>query len=222
MLKKVKKILYIMLIMSMAFTMFSCKPKQKHKWMERGVDPNPPKIEPGVHPERGSVSEAVPIKTAVIFVPQGIQEREALDPDNGGKKVKAYRRTNKSILYEMEEITPESIDNALKDLQVISQDVVMYDFEIIDVENGSGMVGPGESGNTPERVGVVKYLDFLSSPLENATAYADKGLNDKDLVGLVEIEDVVSCIAETFTSNFGLADCSVVLVDEDGTIKTDE
>lgn len=222
MLKKIKKILYIVLIVSMVFTLFSCKQKQKHRWMEVGADPNPPKIEPGVHPERGSMSDAVPIQTAIIFVPQGIQEREVLDPENGGKKTKAYRSTNKSVLYEMEEITPESIDLALKDLKVISEDVIMYSFEIVDVENGSEIIGPGEKGDTPERVGVVKYLQYISSPLENADAYEGKELNEKDMVGKIDLQNIIRCVAETFSSNFGLTDCSVYLVDNDGTIKEDE
>ncbi len=39
---------------------------------------------------------------------------------------------------------------------------------------------------------------------------------------MVDLQDIINCVAETFSSNFGLADCSVFLVDNDGTIKEDE
>ena len=236
--KKIKKALYILLMMATMLTLFSCKKKAKHKWIEVGSDPNPPKVEPGVHPERGTASDAVPIETAVIYVPVGLQEKAIIDPNknaessSGNKqsssknssssknKKTAIKRDYKTVLYEMEALTAENVDKALKALQVISEDMQLYSFEIVNDNSVGVSAGPVDKSQALTQKGIVKYVDFISSPLDNSDEYANK-LNDKDLIGKIDGVDIMNCITETYASNFNLSSCEVVLVDDNGNIKKD-
>ena len=234
--KKIRKVLYILAILAMSLTMFSCKKRVKRRWDGKPADPNPPKIELGIHPERGTASDAVPIETAIIYVPVGLQEKTIVDPsknkssDNDKKqssskvsssknKKTAVKRDYKTILYEMEELTPENIDKALKGLQVISEDMKLYSFEIVSDDSVVVSAGPVDKSQALTQKGIVKYVDFISSPLDNSDKYANK-LNEKDLIGKIDGVDIMNCITETFASNFNLSSCEVVLVDAGGNVKT--
>ena len=234
--KKIKKALYILLMMATMLTLFSCKKKAKHKWIEVGSDPNPPKVEPGVHPERGTASDAIQIETAIIYVPVGLQEKTVVDPsknkesDNGNKqsssknsgsnknKKTAIKRDYKTVLYEMEELSAENIDKALKALQVIGEDMKLYSFDIVSDNSVGVSAGPVDKSQALTQKGIVKYVDFISSPLDNSDKYANK-LNEKDLIGKIDGVDIMNCITETFASNFNLSSCEVVLVDASGNAK---
>ena len=234
--KNIKKALYILLLMATMLMLFSCKKKAKHKWMEVGADPNPPKVEPGVHPERGTASDIIQIETAIIYVPVGLQEKTVVDPsknaesDNGNKqsssknsnngknKKTAIKRDYKTVLYEMEELTAENIDKALKALQVISEDMELYSFEIVPDNSVGVSAGPVDKSQALTQRGLVKYVDFIASPLDNSDEYANK-LNEKDLIGKIDGVDIINCITETFASNFNLSSCEVVLVDSSGNVK---
>lgn len=231
--KKIKKVLYILLITAMMFTLFSCKKKPRHKWVEVGADPNPPKVEPGVHPERGTVSDATEIETVIIYVPVGLQEKVVVDPsqntkssnenkqssskssNNNKNKKTAIKRDYKTVLYEMEEVSAENVDKALKALQVISEDMELYSFEIVPDNSIGVSAGPIDKSQALTQKGIIKYIDFISSPLDNSDEYANK-LNEKDLIGRIDGVDIINCITETFASNFNLSSCEVVLVDNSG------
>lgn len=233
--KMIKKTLYILLMMIMMLTLFSCKKKAKHKWIEVGSDPNPPKVEPGVHPERGTVSDAVQIETAIIYVPVGLQEKVVVEPtankdtNSGNKqsssknsssknKKTAIKRDYKTVLYEMEVLNAENIDKALKALEVISEDMRLYSFEVVSDNNVTVPAGPMDKNEALTQKGIVKYVDFISSPLDNSEKYENK-LNDKELIGKIDGVDILNCITETFASNFNLSSCEVVLVDDNGNKK---
>lgn len=235
--KKIKKILYVLLTMAMVFVLFSCKKKAKHKWIEVGSDPNPSKVEPGIHPERGSASDIPQIETAIIYVPVGMQEKVVIEPsqnkdsDNGNKqsssknsssknKKTAIKRDYKTVLYEMEELTSDNIDKALKALNVISEDMVLYSFEVLPDDNAVVSAGPMDKNQALTQKGIVRYVDFISSPLDNSDNYENK-LNEKDLIGKIDGVDIINCITETFASNFNLSSCEVILVDNNGNDKKD-
>ena len=235
--KKIRKTLYILLIMAMTFTLFSCKKRIKNKWVEK--DPQnvaPLVVEPGVHPEKGTASDIVPIETAVIYVPVGMQEKAVVDPNvnkesnnsnnkqssakNSSSKNKktAVKRDYKTVLYEMEELTADNVDKALKALNVISEDMVLYSFEKVTDESVVVSAGPMDKNQVLTQKGIIKYVDFISSPLDNSDEYKNK-LNDKDLIGKIDGIDIKNCIEETFASNFNLSSCELVLVDASGYVK---
>ena len=201
MLRDLKKVILIILIASMAIVGFSCKAKPKHKWVEVGASTTTQKIEPGVHPERGSVSDAVPIVLVPVMVPMG---RDA-------KGVAQYKK----YLYEMEdvEITPELIDEALKSVGVIGDDSLFCDLVLTDVPESEQInAGPGASGNLTQK-GTVRYVD-LSSELDNSDDYEGK-YYATDLAGLIDRHDIEHCITETFLENFQLVSCDITPVDMD-------
>ncbi len=194
MLKKIKKIAYIVLMAALVLTMFSCKPKRRHKWVEVGSDPNPPKIAPGVHPERGSDSDAVPIILVPVTFPLG--------RDSEGKP------QYKKYFYELEELTPDSVDVALKSVGVIDQESLFCDLVINEI-HGDNLpnAGPGAVGETLNKIGTVRYVD-LSTSLDNSDKYEGK-YYPKDLEGLIDQRDIEYCITQTFEENFQLVSCTI-------------
>ena len=105
--KRFRSVLYILLVFILILLCISCKKKVRHKWIEVGSDPNPVKVEPGVHPERGSESNAVPIVLVSIYYPTGRDK-------DGVPQYKKY-------FYEMEEMTPDNIDIAMKEIGLIDE-----------------------------------------------------------------------------------------------------
>lgn len=215
--KNFKKIVYIALIVATIASMFSCGKKTKHKWVEVGAEQTTEKITPGVHPERGSISDAVPIETVIVYVPLGIQEKEENVQNQNGTsvKVKRFKSAYKTVLYDVNEITPETVDMALKDLRVLGEDSEFYSLEILDDNDSKMAAGPGASNNLTKK-GLLSYVDYISSPLDNTDNYEGKGLNEKDLVGRIGQEDIVYCVTETFASNFNLTSCDIQLVGKNG------
>ena len=219
--KNVKKVVYIALLVSMIATLFSCAKKRKHNWVEVGTKETTEKITPGVHPERGSISDAVPIETAIIYVPLGIQEKEenVTNPNGSVVKVQRNKSAYRTVLYDLNEITPEAVDMALKDLKVLGEDSEFYSLEIVDDENNQMAAGPGATG-TISKKGIVSYVDYISSPSDNSEEY--EGKEGKDLIGKISLEDIVHCVTETYISNFNLSSCEMQLVNRDGSKKEDE
>ena len=216
--RNIKKTLYILLVMSMAACIFSCGKKTKHNWVEPGGETTKESITPGVHPERGSISDAVPIYTAVIYVPLGMQEKEVVDINDKSRKTKKIIRDYKTVMYEMNELTAENIDMALKYYGVLGEDAEFYSLEEVDDDSAKNSAGPGATGNLTKK-GIVSYVDFISSALDNSEKYAGKGLNTRDLIGKIDQADIEYCIVETFASNFNLTSCELRLVDDKGYVK---
>ncbi|MBO6119121.1 MAG: hypothetical protein J6P02_01500 [Lachnospiraceae bacterium] len=194
--KSFKKVLYVCLIVSLIFTCFSCKKNTKHKWMEVGADPNPAKIEPGVHPERGSESNAIPIVLIPIYFPTG-RDKE------GVSQYKKY-------FYEMLELTPDNVDLALKEMGLIDESSLFCDL-VISESDVIADAGPGASESKLTKKGTVRYVD-LASPIDNSDSYEGKYLA-KDLAGMIDQHDVEYCITATFQENFQLVSCDIVPVD---------
>ena len=216
MIKNNKKIIYVLLVVSMLLSLVSCG-KRKHKWVEKGAEQSTESIAPGVHPERGSISDATPISTVIVYVPLGIQEKEEeITNPNGSKvKVKRYKSDYKTVLYDLNEITPESVDMALKDLRVLGEDSEFYSFKLLDDNENQMSAGPGGSGVLNKK-GLLSYVDYISSPLDNSDDFEGKDTNSKDAIGRIALEDIVHCLTETFTTNFNLTSCEVQLVGKNG------
>ena len=219
MFKNVKRIVYIALMVSMVATIFSCGKKRKHNWVEVGSNKAAEKITPGVHPERGSISDAIPIETAIIYVPLGIQEKEEniTNPNGVVVKVPRYKGAYKTVLYDLNEMTPESVDMALKDLKVLGEDSEFYSLKIIDDKDSEMVAGPGGTGKINKK-GIVSYVDYISSPIDNSEDYEGKQTG-KDSIGMISLEDIVHCVTETYISNFNLSSCEMQLVNKDGSKK---
>lgn len=216
MIKSYKKIIYALLVVSMLLSLISCG-KRKHKWVEKGAEQSTESIAPGVHPERGSISDATPIETVIVYVPLGIQEKEeeVTNPNGSKVKVKRYKSDYKTVLYDLNEITPESVDMALKDLRVLGEDSEFYSFKLLDDDENQMSAGPGGSGVLTKK-GLLSYVDYISSPLDNSDDFEGKDINGKDAVGRIGLEDIVHCLTETFTTNFNLTSCEVQLVGKNG------
>lgn len=200
--KNLKKNLALVGIVVLMICTFGCK-KERHKWIEIGADGNPIEtnvetIKPGVHLERGSESNATKIILAPIYYPIGRDK-------DGNPKYKKY-------LYELEELTPESIDLAMKDIALIDESSLFCDLVIEDSEEILS-AGPGGKEASLTKKGTVRYVD-LGSPADNSDNYEGK-YYAKDLVGMIDQHDVEHCITETFRENFQLVSCSIVPVDMD-------
>ena len=195
--KKLKKITYIVLIVTLALMSFACA-KRKHKWMEVGADPNPPKIEPGVHPERGSDSNAVPVYLASIYFPLGRDK-------DGVAQYKKY-------FYEMDELTPENLDLAMKGVGLIDESSLFCDL-VLEESDVIADAGPGAVDSKLTKKGTVRYVD-LASNIDNSDNYEGKYLA-KDLAGMIDQHDVEYCITASFQENFQLVSCDIMPVEYD-------
>lgn len=196
--KNIKKVIIYTLLVLMVLVSFSCKKKVKHKWIEVGSDPNPAPITPGVHPERGTESDAVKIILAPIYRPLGRDK-------DGVPQYKKY-------LYELEELTPETLNEALMDVNLIDKSSLFCDLFIEDSEEVLS-AGPGAAESQLTKKGTVRYVD-LSSVLDNSDMYKDK-YYAKDLVGLIDQNDIEYCITKSFEENFQLVSCDIQPVDMD-------
>ena len=193
---KVKRIIYVVLIATLVLTSFSCKKRTKHKWREVGVDTTNEKITPGVHPERGSDSNAVPVYLAPLFFPVGRNQ-------DGVSEYKKY-------FYEMDELTADNIDKALKEVGIIDDSSVFCDL-VIKESKEVAAAGPGASESKLTKSGTVRYVD-LASPIDNSDDYEGKTAA-KDLVGMIDQADIEYCITATFQENFQLVSCDIEPVD---------
>ena len=200
MVKKIRQIAYIILMLLALLALTSCKKQVKHKWMEKGADPNPPKVAPGVHPERGSISDAVPIVSAPILIPMG--------RDTDGKMQYA------KYFYDMEALTTDGIDAAMKEFDLITPSSLFCNLLIEDVENPDQdvLAGPGAKGEKLTKKGVARYV-VLESDLINED---DPSMYDEVTEeGLITRSDIEDCIKKTFEENYQLVSCDIEMVSMD-------
>lgn len=196
--RNIRKMLIYTLLVVMVLLSFSCKKKVKHKWIEVGSDPNPAPIAPGVHPERGSASDAVKIVLATIYRPLGRDK-------DGIPQYKKY-------LFELEELTPDILNQAFIEVQLIDESSLFCDLLIEDSEEVLN-AGPGATDAQLTKKGTARYVD-LSSVLDNSDEYEGK-YYAKDLVGLIDQSDIEYCITKSFEENFQLVSCDITPVDMD-------
>ena len=213
-----KKILFLIICAYVCLiSVFGCKKqKVKHQWREWGAPTVSETVAFGVHPERGSDSNAIPVYVAPIYVPSG--------RDENGKQV------FKKILYEMNKKTPENIDLALKDLGVINQDALFCDV-LTKESDGLEFAGPGASSNRAtiftdgiiryviddnhslesDMVNIEEYLTGFSGNYDNADE-VNKFLDEKtnnEKVGLITNEDVIKAITDTYKENYEFVLCNL-------------
>lgn len=199
--RSLKKFIYIILMAFVALTLFSCKKTVKHKWIEVGSDPNPPKVEPGVHPERGTMSDAVPIVSVPIIVPTG------RDSDGKMKYTKYF--------YDLEVLSTEGIEEAMKEFDLITPSSLFCNLVIEDVDDHNQDVLAGPGGATGEKLtknGIARYVVLESDLInEGDTSKYDEETQE----GLITREDVEECIARTFEENYQLVSCDIEMVSMD-------
>lgn len=192
MIKNIRKIIYLVLISLMMCSCFSCKKKPKHKWIEVGVKEDQRKIKPGIQLDRGTESDAVPVDLISVYTPLGCDK----------EGIPQYKK----ILYEVEKLTPENVDLALKELGIISEESVFFDV-VIKESNEVQNAGPGSNAAQLTKKGTVRYYD-LGSPIDNSDDYEGKYYG-KDIEGLIDQTAVMHCITETFSENFQLVSCDI-------------
>lgn len=196
--KSIKRAIFVILMLALAATSFSCRKKPKRRLIEVGSNPNPEKITPGVHPERGSDSNAIPVILVPIYFPTGRDK-------DGIAQYKKY-------FYEMDTLTPENVDLAMKEVGLIDEDSLFCDL-LISESDVVVSAGPGASDSMLTKKGTVRYVD-LGSPVDNSDNYEDK-YYAKDLAGMIDQHDVEYCITQTFQENFQLVSCDITAVDYD-------
>ena len=200
MFNNLKRALYIVMAAMFTMSLFACKQTPKHKWMEVGSETDTVKVQPGVHPERGSVSDAVPIVSAIIIVPTG------RDVDDKIQSVK--------YLYDMEELTADGIDEAMKELGLLSSSSLFCNLLLEDVEDSDVLAGPGADNKETRltKKGIVRYV-VLESDLVNEGD--EKKYDVETHEGLITNDDIKTCIEQTFEENFQLVSCDIEMVTMD-------
>ena len=190
-----KKLISLLIFLMVMMTMASCA-KRKRNWKVVGEEDNKTPIEFGVHPERGTDSNAAKVYVATIYYPLG--------RDENGKST--YRK----ILYDMEELTPNGLDLAMKDLGILSLDTLFVDFEIED-SDVTEAVGPGAVGEVLNKMGTIYYVNDMDgheiySALYNFLEYEGK----TNLEGMIDEDDIINAMCYTFKDNYQLVSCGLV------------
>lgn len=194
---KKRVFLSMLMILSIICLIGGCGQKRKRNWKVYGEATESTPVAFGVHPERGSDSNAQKVFNAIIYYPTG---RDA----NG---VSQYRK----IMYELNELTPEGLDYAMKDLEIIAPDSLYYDFVIEDSDVVES-AGPGApAGAVLNKVGHLYYVDQLNgrgvySTLTNDNEY--EGKTGKDREGVIDMDDIYDSMCLTFKENYNLVDCA--------------
>ena len=175
------------IILLCCLSLFGCKKKVKHKWIEVGAPTQSEVVRFGVQDREGD-KDAVPIYSALIYYPIGRNK-------SGEPQYKKY-------VYELESLTDEGIDEGLKYLGVIFPDSKLVEFKIENSEQTMNAGPGGFAGETINKVGTVRYSN-LGSPRDNSEDYED----EKNKEGMVDVSDIIHCIVETYKENFQLVDC---------------
>lgn len=194
--KLVKKIAYLVGIMALIVLSNACKKKVKHKWIEVGAPTFSEIVEPGVHPERGKEADAIPVETISVYVPKGMDK----------EGIPQYKK----VMYEVDAITTDAVDQALKSCYIVGDDAVFCDLELSESDEVLS-AGPGAADSKLTKKGLIVYAG-LNSPLDNSDEYEGKYYK-KDLKGMISVEDIVYCISETFRESFQLVSCEVKNID---------
>lgn len=194
--KSIKRI-SLLLALAIVIVNTSCAKKMKHKWMEKNPQSEgTPVTRYGVQTSKGTDSNAVPIYLAIITFPAGAGT-------DGKPKYKHYE-------YEMDELTEEGLDEALKKYLIVGDDALFCGLEIMDSEVVENAGPSGEVAQLTKK-GVVRYAN-LSSPLDNSEKYEGK-FYGKDIAGMINEDDIATCITQTFAENFQLVSCEIEIVD---------
>lgn len=196
--KNIKKIAYLVGIVALIVLSTACKKKVKHKWIEVGAATFSEPVTPGVHPERGKEADAVPVETIGVYVPLGMDK----------EGIPQYKK----VMYEVDAITTDTVDQALKSCYIIGDDAVFCDLEISESDEVLS-AGPGAADSMLTKKGLVVYAG-LNSPIDNSDEYEGKYYK-KDLKGMISVEDIVYCINETFRESFQLVSCETKNIDFD-------
>ena len=205
---KKRIVLSILMILSIICCISGCGPKKKRNWQVYGEATESTPVAFGVHPERGSDSNAQPVYSAIIYVPIG---RDA-------KGESQFRK----IMYELNELTPEGLDAAMKDLEIIAPESLYYDF-VIEQSDQVENAGPGApEGAVLNKVGNLYYVDELGglgvySSMTNDEQY--EGKTGKDLEGCIDMDDIHDSMCLTFKENYNLVDCYYWPANENDYIK---
>lgn len=205
---KKKLLITIIMIISILSIFAGCSKKSKRKWVAVGEATISSPVVFGVHPERGSESNAQPVYNAIIYYPMG--------KDSNG-----ISQFNK-IMYELNELSPEGLDYAMKDLEIIAPECLFYDF-VIETSEEVENAGPGApAGTLINQVGSLYYVDELGgkgvySNLVNDDEYEND--NKKDLKGMIDMDDIYDSMCLTFKENYNLIDCVYWPANENDYIK---
>lgn len=195
--KRVEKALMLLIIALMIVLSFGCKKKVRHKWIEVGAATISEPMAPGVHPEKGIEADAINIILAPVYYPTGRDK-------DGAQQFKKY-------MYELQEKTPETIDEALKNIKLIDETALFVGLELVESDVVLN-AGPGAEETQLTKKGIVRYAN-LSSSIENSAEYEGK-YYVKDLVGLIDQDAILRSISQTFEENFQLVSCDIEIVDE--------
>lgn len=189
-----KKLFIFSIIMCMIIiSLAGCK--KKHNWHEVGAKPVPPVEHFGVQYSKATESNPVYVYIATIYIPTGKNEKG--------------QSTYTTMLYELEELTPDNLFDALIDCGVLTEDSILIDFKTTD-SGKKEAVGPGAVGEMKTLKGEVMYVD-LDSDLINVDEYTDPKTDEiyegKKAVGLIDMLDIYDAINNTFIENYQLVDC---------------
>lgn len=192
--KNMKKIIILSIMAVLALTCLAgCK--KKNKWHEVGGNPAPVVEHFGVQTSRATESNPVKVYVASVYVPMGRDEK-------GNSQFK-------TIMYEMEELTPEGLNEALMACDVITEDCLFIDFTMEKSDKTQEM-GPGAVGQKRDMEGTVRYVE-LDSIYENADDYLEMGggtyPTDKRIKGLIDMDDIYEAVLKTFEENYQLVEC---------------
>lgn len=194
----IKRIYVVILIVSVLFTIFGCKKKPKHKWIEVGAPTMSEIIKPGVHPERGSIQDAPEVTLISVYYPLG--------RDKEGKP--QYDKT----FFEANEMSPETVNAALVGMGLIDDTSEFIELVITDSDEFIN-AGPGApAGEKIDKKGIARY-QYLSTSMDNTNQYDGKHYV-KDLIGLIDMDDVLYCMQKTFEENFQLVSCEIENLEE--------
>lgn len=205
---KRRVIISILMILSIVCFIAGCGSKRKKNWKVFGEATESTPVAFGVHPERGTDSNAQQVFNAIVYIPTG--------RDSKGES--QFRK----IMYELNELSPEGLDFAFKDLELIAPESLYYDFEMEqaqEVENA----GPGApAGTVLNKTGNLYYVDELGgrglySSMTNDNEY--EGKTGKDLEGMIDMDDVIEAMCLTFKENYNLVDCVYWPANENDYIK---
>lgn len=192
---KKKLLLIAILLLLILTTAFGCK-KKKHNWHEVGAEPVPPIEHFGVQYSKGTESNPAKVYLASVYIPTGRDEK-------GDSQYK-------TIIYELEELTPDNLAKALVDCGVLTEECLFVDLTIekSDVEVA---IGPGAEGKMKDKQGTVRFVE-VDSPLINISDYEDPNTGEiyegKKAKGLIDTYDIYGAINYTYMENFQLVSCS--------------
>ena len=191
---KKRIVLSVLIILSMICFVGGCGQKKKRNWKVYGEATESTPVAFGVHPERGTDSSAQQVYNAIIYYPTG---RDA-------KGVSQFRK----IMYELNELSPEGLDFAMKDLEIIAPECLYYDF-VIEQTDQVENAGPGApAGAVLNKIGNLYYVDELGglgvySALTNDDDYEGKANQE----GKIDMDDIYDSMCLTFKENYNLVDC---------------